>query len=100
VAWLHVQGHGYVISIHASDNDVIGVLRERLARSQARLHRHGADYLLYALIELIVDQTFPVLEIFGNSVEQLEERLVTTLDRETLPIIQPAPSSVGHTRHQ
>jgi magnesium transporter len=93
-------GDGYVISIHASDNDVTGMLRERLARSQARLHRHGADYLLYALIDLIVDQTFPVLETFGDSAEQLEERLVVMLDKETLPAIQHAKRTLMRLRRQ
>jgi magnesium transporter len=95
-----ILGEGYVISIHAADEDRTGVLRERLSLSRTRLRTHGADYLLYALMDLVVDQAFPVLEIFGNSVEQLEERLVAAPDRDTLPAIQSAKRTLMHLRRQ
>lgn len=93
-------GEGYVISIHASDEDITGVLRTRLSRSRTRLRTHGADYLLYALMDLVVDRAFPVLETFGNNVEQLEERLVAAPDRDTLPAIQSAKRTLMHLRRQ
>ena len=95
-----ILGERYVISIHASEDDVTGVLRERLAMSRTRLRTHGADYLLYALMDLVVDRSFPVLETFGNTVESLEERLVAEPGREMLPAIQSAKRTLMHLRRQ
>lgn len=95
-----ILGDGYVISVHASEDDVTGVLRERLSRSRTRLRTHGADYLLYALMDLIVDQAFPVLETFGNTVEALEENLVQEPDSQRLPAIQDAKRTLMSLRRQ
>lgn len=93
-------GEGYVVSIHASGTDITSVLRDRLALSRTRLRTHGADYLLYALMDLVVDQAFPVLETFGNNVEHLEEALVTSPQQDTLPTIQRAKRTLMHMRRQ
>ena len=51
------------------------------------MRRAGADYLLYALIDLIVDQYFSVLEQVGDRIESLEEDLVADPTTETLHVI-------------
>lgn len=93
-------GDGFVISIHDSPSDISAILRDRLARGRSRLRTHGADYLMYALMDLVVDQAFPVLETFGNSVEQLEESLILAPTKDTLPTIQAAKRTLIRMRRQ
>ena len=43
---------------------------------QGRIRKLGADYLAYALIDLVVDNYFMELEKFGDQVESLEDEVV------------------------
>lgn len=59
------------------------VLR-RLQERAGRLRARGPDYLLYALIDTVIDQGFPVLEAFGLELEGLEDKIVGSAERDTL----------------
>ncbi len=62
----------FVVTLQADGDDVLAPLRERLAHAATR--SLTADYLAYAIMDFVVDSAFPVLEAFGDQVEQLEER--------------------------
>ncbi|HJQ59697.1 MAG TPA: magnesium/cobalt transporter CorA [Vineibacter sp.] len=73
-------GDNYVISFHDSDEDVFRAVRERVRRDGSRLRRKGIDYLVYALVDLVVDRKFPVIEKVSARLEALEAE---ALDRPT-----------------
>lgn len=79
-----IVGQNYVISFHESDGDIFTPIRERLKTSKGRIRKGGADYLAYALIDLIVDNYFVVLEGFGEKLEFLEEEVVSRPNPVTL----------------
>jgi len=80
-----VVGKNYVISFQEGiEGDVFGHLRERLRNEKGRVRRQGADYLVYSLIDAIVDNYFSVLEKLGEKIEVLEEKVVTNPTAETL----------------
>ena len=80
-----VVGKNYVISFQEGiEGDVFGHLRELLRNEKGRVRRQGADYLVYSLIDAIVDNYFSVLEKLGEKIEVLEEKLVTNPTAETL----------------
>ncbi len=79
-----VLGPNYVISLHESGGEFFSPLKERLKNSKGRIRREGADYLAYALLDLIVDQYFILLEKLGEDIEDLEEELVSNPTQETL----------------
>jgi magnesium transporter len=59
----------------------------RLQEASGRFRSRGTDYLLYALLDTVIDQGFPVLEAFGMELEELEEKILGRSGRETLPHI-------------
>jgi len=59
----------------------------RLQETAGRFRSRGTDYLLYALVDTVIDQGFPVLEAFGLELEELEEKILGGSARETLPHI-------------
>lgn len=71
-----ILGPNYVLSFHESNGDLFQPVRERLIAAKGRIRKAGADYLAYALMDLIVDQYFVALESFGDQVEFLEEEVV------------------------
>ncbi|MBU0726719.1 MAG: magnesium/cobalt transporter CorA [Alphaproteobacteria bacterium] len=64
-----------VVSIDSCPSELLGPIRTRL-RAGGRMRQRGADYLLYALIDLAVDHKFPVLERLGTQVEEMEASLL------------------------
>ena len=66
----------FVISFQESMGDVFEPVRERLRKGKGRIRKAGSDYLLYTLMDAIVDNYFLVLENIGERVEELEEKLV------------------------
>jgi magnesium transporter len=66
----------YLISFHAGAEDPFEPIRKRLRNKGGRSRARKEDYLLYCLLDLIIDQGFPVLEKFGEEIERLEELLL------------------------
>ncbi|WP_412060163.1 magnesium/cobalt transporter CorA [Rubrivirga sp. IMCC45206] len=69
-----VLGPGWVLSFQEHRADVFEPVRERLRTGAGRVRRAGADYLLYALLDLVVDHVFGTLERIGDAAEVLEAR--------------------------
>ena len=83
-------GRGFVITVQERPGDVFDGVRERIRKGRSRIRTSGADYLGYALIDSLVDQFFPILEDFGERLEDLEDELVEKPDRGTLHRIHRA----------
>ena len=69
-------GNNYVISFHPGEKDPFDLVRQRLSDHVGRIRSRGADYLVYALIDVVIDEGFPVLEWLGDEVEELEDELL------------------------
>ncbi len=65
-----------VITFQERPGDVFDPLRERITASRGRIRRAGSDYLAYAIIDIVVDHYFVVLERFGEEIEALERRII------------------------
>ncbi len=65
-------------------SDVFESVRARLRLGRGFARKRKADYLMYALLDAIVDQFFPVLETLGDGVEELEEELLAKPTKDTL----------------
>ncbi|MBL7983331.1 MAG: magnesium/cobalt transporter CorA [Flavobacteriales bacterium] len=87
---------GMVISVQERPGDVLDPIRERIRNDLGRVRRAGADYLLYALLDVIVDQYFVVVESLGKRIEQLERKVLVTPGNEDLVTIQELRSNLIH----
>ena len=79
---------GLVISFQETPGDVLDPIRERLRKDLGRVRRCGSDYLLYALLDVIVDQYFVIVEELGKRIEALERKVVVRPGNEDLLTIQ------------
>ena len=71
-------GVNFVISFLNRDHSVFSVLRNRLRKKIGRMRQCKEDYLLYTILDLAIDQGYPVLESFGEQMEAIEEALLST----------------------
>lgn len=61
-----------LISFQEVPGDVFESIRERLLKNNVKLRKSGADYLIYSLLDAIVDNYFNVLEKIGDDLQNLE----------------------------
>lgn len=80
-----IAGRNFIISVQEGiEGDVFTAVRERLRNDKGRIRKMGADYLLYSLIDAVVDSYFSILEKMGEEIETIEDRLVTSPADKTL----------------
>ena len=74
-----------VISFQEDANrDVFNSIREKLRLNHTKLRLSGADYLCYALLDMIVDHYYNVMEKLGDRIEMLEERIIRSSNTRSL----------------
>jgi len=83
-----ILGPNYVISLQEREEALFDPIRERIKTSKGRIHKAGADYLAYSLIDIILDSYFSILEALGEKIEIEEEALVKNPAQSTLQAIQ------------
>lgn len=80
-----VLGKGFVISFQEDGTrDVFDPIREKLRNGSSKLRQSGADYLCYALLDMIVDNYYVVMEKLGERIETLEERIIRSSNTRSL----------------
>ncbi len=83
-----VLGKGYVITFQEKPGDVLDPIRDRIRHKTGRVRKMGADYLLYALLDVIVDNYFLIVEDVGERIEALERKISVRPGNEDLLTIQ------------
>jgi magnesium transporter len=78
-------GPNFVITFGEKEGDVFGPVRQRIRDGRPGLLEGGADYLAYSLIDAIVDAYFPLLESYGEFLEDLEEEILMRPRQELVP---------------
>ena len=70
-----VVGPHWVITFQPGQRDVFDPVRARI-RSQSLICQQGADFLAYSLLDTLIDGYYPIVEALGDSLEDLEERVI------------------------
>ncbi len=66
-------GTNYLISFQEKrTNDIFHPVLERIKASVGKTRRNGADYLLFSLVDLMVDNYLEILEKMSEQLEELE----------------------------
>lgn len=109
-----ILGKSFVLSFQKSDIDLFAIIKNFVTtRKGEYIRKQGPDFLIYRLIDTIVDQYFEALEKIGDEIDELEERLLIKpesqnskelylLKRQVLIIrkaIWPLREAVSHLLH-
>ncbi|MFX0183543.1 MAG: magnesium/cobalt transporter CorA [Candidatus Hodarchaeota archaeon] len=89
-----ILGENYVLSFQERPEDVFNPVRERIKAKRGKIRSYGADYLFYALIDVIVDNYFLILERLSERIELLEDEVVTTPGTETIQTIHSLKTNI------
>lgn len=80
-----VLGQNFFLSFQEQPSKVFLPIFERLKHPQSRLRNHRTDYLLYSLLDILVDQHFIALDALSDQIEEIEE----------LVLSKPSPKNVN-----
>ncbi|WP_017731163.1 magnesium/cobalt transporter CorA [Nafulsella turpanensis] len=80
-------GKNFVLSFQEREGDTFTPVRERLRAGKGRIRTRGADYLLYALLDTVVDNYFVIMEKVGDSMAELEERLLVNATKDNFDAV-------------
>lgn len=84
-----VLGKNYIISLGETKGDVFDIIRERIRIKASQIRRSGADYLIYTLLDSIVNGYFSVLEVLSDKIDLIEEKVM----------IDPSPEHLHEIRN-
>lgn len=80
-----IHGRNFLLTFQETEGDVFDSVRQRLTRNIGRIRKAGADYLAYALMDMLVDQYFIVLDNLRELLEPLDDDALDPSAGEDLP---------------
>lgn len=86
-------GPHFVLTLQERCGDVFDPVRARLRSGRGLLRKSGPDYLMYALLDAVVDGYYPVLEQLGEYLGDIEQKILNDPQPENL-------RSIYHGRRQ
>ena len=69
-------GSNYVLTFQERSGDVFDPVRNRIRQGGPVLRSAGPSYLAYALLDAVIDGYYPIMEMFGERFESLEDEIV------------------------
>lgn len=76
-------GKNYVVTVHRSSEPVIDEVRKRVG-NPIEVANVSAGYLLYVLVDIVVNSYFPILDGVGENIDELESIILAKPSRQAL----------------
>jgi len=73
-----ILGSNYLISFQEKAADHFSDIRDRIVKARGKIRSKGPDFLLFRMLEAIIDNYFEVLENITERIENLDERIHNT----------------------
>jgi magnesium transporter len=72
-----ILGKKYLLTVQEEElEDCFDPVRNSIRTNQGKIRQAGADYLLYMLLDVLIDSYFPVLEHYEDRIEELEDAIL------------------------
>jgi magnesium transporter len=83
-----VLGHDFLLSFQEKEGDLFDGFRDRIRLDLGKVRKKNGDYLLYRLIDIIVDNYYNVLDKIGDLIEEMEDNVYENTSNTTFNKIQ------------
>jgi magnesium transporter len=92
-------GRNYILSIRSRTERGFAEVRERCER-EPELLQHGSGYVLYAIMDAVVDRYFPVLDALESELEETERRIFSSQqNREIIEALYDLKQKLMTVKH-
>jgi magnesium transporter len=80
-----VLGKRYLLTFQEAEMaDCFDPVRDRIRANQGKVCQEGPDYLVYLLLDMLIDEYFPLLEDYEARIEALEDTIIRHPDGELM----------------
>ena len=93
-----ILGDSFLISLQQQKGDHFGEVRGRIEQSKGIIRDKGSDFLLYRLLEAIVDNYYEVLDDIVTRSERLESKVLTNPTSTVLKSIESEKRRLAELR--
>lgn len=93
-----ILGDTFVFSFLEKSDNIFNPIKERITNNYGRVRKQQSDYLFYALMDVVVDQYFLVLEQIEHNIELLDDEVITSADQSQIEKIYILKNKLLMTR--
>lgn len=79
-----ILGKTFIFSFMEKSEEIFNPVRERINTPLAKIRKRGSDYLLYALMDVVVDHYFLALEKVEERIELLDDEVISRPDKSQI----------------
>ncbi len=78
------SGPHFVVTFQEGPIDTLDPARERIRKGQGHIRQLGSDYLVYSIVDSVLDNYFPILEVYGETLDKLEDEIISKPSSEVV----------------
>jgi magnesium transporter len=93
-----ILGKDFVSSFLEKSDNIFAPIKERITKQLGRVRKNNSDYLFYALMDVVVDQYFLVLDHIEEEIEQLDDIVINDFDKTHIERIYNLKTQLLTTR--
>jgi len=93
-----ILGKTFVFSFLEKSDSIFNPIKDRITNNYGRVRKQASDYLFYALMDVVVDQYFLVLEQIEEKIELLDDEVINSADRSQIEKIYNLKNKLLLTR--
>lgn len=79
-----VASEHFVLTVQHDQKDLTLAVREKLQKSVTKVRSGGTDYLVYSILDSVIDSYFPCLERYGDRLENVEDLIIDNPTRRSI----------------
>jgi magnesium transporter len=79
-----ILGENFVLTFLEKSDGVFSPIQNRIANTVGRVRKNGPDYLFYALMDVVIDNYFMLLEKTEENIEALDDEVIRTSDKSQI----------------
>lgn len=87
-----------LISFQESRGDVFEPVRERIRKQKKKLRESNVDYLIFTLLDIVIDNYIYILSLIGERIESLEDVLLRNPSENTLEAVNTFKREINFLR--
>ncbi len=93
-----IMKENILFSFQEKEGDVFDPVRERLRKNKKRIRGSGTDYLMFALLDVIIDNYIYIISQLGEKIEDIDEELIDSPSADRLEEINRYKSELVYLR--
>jgi magnesium transporter len=93
-----ILGNSFVFSFLEKSDNIFNPIKDRITNNYGRVRKQPSDYLFYALMDVVVDQYFLLLEQIEQNIESLDDEVIKSADRSQIEKIYNLKNKLLLTR--